>query len=72
MTVQHTAPAIPETAWWKSSHSSGGGGECVEVADHADAVHIRDSTRPHGPVLTTSPTAWQTFLDLTAPRHPGG
>ncbi|NJQ00151.1 DUF397 domain-containing protein [Streptomyces zingiberis] len=72
MTAQKPIPAVPTTAWFTSSHSTGGGGECVEVADHADAVHIRDSTRPHGPVLTTSPTAWQTFLDLTAPHRPGG
>lgn len=25
-------PSVPETAWFKSSYSSGEGGECVEVA----------------------------------------
>ncbi|MFI6124897.1 DUF397 domain-containing protein [Streptomyces sp. NPDC051064] len=26
------APSLPEPAWFKSSYSSGEGGECVEVA----------------------------------------
>ena len=36
--------------WRKSSHSSGQGGECVELA-YSGAV--RDSKNPTGPVLTT-------------------
>ena len=37
--------------WRKSSHSGGNGGECVEVADIADAIGIRDSKDPDGPRL---------------------
>ncbi|MFB4308032.1 DUF397 domain-containing protein [Actinomadura sp. GTD37] len=37
--------------WRKSSHSGGNGGECVEVADNAGAIGIRDSKDPHGPKL---------------------
>lgn len=32
MTVQLTGPTAPELAWFKSSYSTGNGGECVEVA----------------------------------------
>ncbi|MEV8055525.1 DUF397 domain-containing protein [Streptomyces antimycoticus] len=32
MSVEETAGGIGELAWFKSSYSSGAGGECVEVA----------------------------------------
>ncbi|MDW6063012.1 DUF397 domain-containing protein [Streptomyces sp. FXJ1.4098] len=45
----------------KSSYSSGGG-ECVEVATNVpDAVAIRDSKIPDGPILRIPPTAWTAF-----------
>lgn len=48
--------------WRKSSHSSSAGGNCVEVArDLPEAVAVRDSKDPQGPVLTFSPAAWQSF-----------
>lgn len=37
--------------WRKSSHSGGNGGECVEVADIAAAIGVRDSKDPDGPKL---------------------
>jgi hypothetical protein len=66
MTVQPIAQDIPETAWFKSSYSGGGGGECVEVATGTRAVHIRDSKDPGGLVLTVSPDAWANFIGLAA------
>ncbi|RPK44771.1 hypothetical protein EES39_16685 [Streptomyces sp. ADI92-24] len=39
-----------EPAWFKSSYSGSGGDNCVEVALHTGAVHVRDSKdtgRPH-------------------------
>lgn len=47
-----------ELVWRKSSHSGDEGGNCLEVARGPAAVHVRDSTRPHGPVLTVSGPAW--------------
>lgn len=49
-------------SWRKSTYSSGNGGECVEVADHAKGVLVRD-TKDHGrgPVLRFSPDAWRRF-----------
>ncbi|MBV7671190.1 DUF397 domain-containing protein [Streptomyces halstedii] len=48
--------------WFKSSYSSDQGGDCVEVAAHPAAVHIRDSKASDGPVLTVRPAAWTAFL----------
>jgi hypothetical protein len=58
MSNQTTGPSVPESAWFKSSYSSGEGGECVEVADAAGTVHIRDSKVRSGPVVTVTPEAW--------------
>ncbi|WP_329526659.1 DUF397 domain-containing protein [Streptomyces sp. NBC_01462] len=66
MSVQHTESAVPVSAWFTSSYSSGGGGECVEVAAAVDGMHIRDSKVRSGPVLTVTPDAWAGFVGLAA------
>ena len=48
--------------WRKSTYSSNGGGECVEVGS-ADRVLVRDTKDRSGPVLRFSPTAWRRFAD---------
>ncbi|MFI5797179.1 DUF397 domain-containing protein [Streptomyces sp. NPDC051677] len=48
--------------WFKSSYSGSQGGDCVEVASHASAVHVRDSKTPDGPILTVAADAWSDFL----------
>ena len=50
-----------ELAWRKSSCSNGGG-ECVELALAAEAVAVRDSKNPEGPVLTFPAASLATFL----------
>ncbi|MEU8971572.1 DUF397 domain-containing protein [Streptomyces monashensis] len=52
--------------WFKSSYSSGEGGECVEVATSPTAIHVRDSKQnpATAPTLIVPPAAWQAFLDL--------
>ncbi|MFE9975793.1 DUF397 domain-containing protein [Streptomyces hirsutus] len=54
-----------ELAWFTSSYSSGAGGECVEVAVDAAAVHVRDSKRvaQGGPVLKVSSRVWSALLN---------
>ena len=48
--------------WRKASYSSNGGATCVEVANHADRVLVRDTKdHGHGPVLRFSPDAWRRF-----------
>jgi len=52
---------LTHAAWHKSGRS-GGGGECVEVAQLSDGDHaIRDSKNPTGPALRCAPTAWAIF-----------
>lgn len=48
--------------WRKSSYTSGEGGDCVEISACPHTIHIRDSKRPTGPMLTLSPTTWSAFL----------
>ncbi|ROQ66994.1 uncharacterized protein DUF397 [Streptomyces sp. 840.1] len=50
-----------ERTWFKSSYSGSEGGQCVEVAAHPAAVHVRDSKNPDGPALALPPTAWSAF-----------
>lgn len=55
---------VPESAWFKSSYSSGAGGECVEVATRPDRVHIRDSKDTSRVTLAVQPTAWTAFVEF--------
>ncbi|WP_326589025.1 DUF397 domain-containing protein [Streptomyces sp. NBC_01294] len=49
--------------WRKSSYSNGDGGNCVEVADGlVGVVPVRDSKRPHGPVVIVAAGAWVPFV----------
>ncbi|MDN5385608.1 DUF397 domain-containing protein [Streptomyces sp. LB8] len=56
--------AVAPLRWFKSSYSSEEGGECVEVAVDAVAVHVRDSkcVAQGGPVLTVGSAAWAALL----------
>ncbi|MFD3992683.1 DUF397 domain-containing protein [Streptomyces sp. NPDC058548] len=51
-----------DLAWFKSSYSSGGDGDCVEVATCPSTVHVRDSKNPDGPQFAVAPAAWTGFL----------
>jgi Domain of unknown function (DUF397) len=53
---------LSATTWRKSTRSSGGGSNCVEVARLPSHVAIRDSKNPQGPALIITPAA---FRDLT-------
>ncbi|GED84002.1 DUF397 domain-containing protein [Streptomyces sp. NPDC001212] len=55
-----------ELAWFKSSYSSSGDGDCVEVAACPAAIHVRDSKNTAGAQLTLSPTAWSEFTGFAA------
>ncbi|MGW5023119.1 DUF397 domain-containing protein [Streptomyces cacaoi] len=48
--------------WWKSSHSGGEQGQCVEIAQTTSAIHVRDSKDPAGPALLCAPEAFQVFV----------
>ncbi|MDG5804046.1 DUF397 domain-containing protein [Streptomyces ossamyceticus] len=52
----------PELAWFKSSYSTGDGGECVEVAVRPHVVHVRDSKDIARPGLAVDAAAWDAFV----------
>lgn len=66
MNAQQLIKPIPESAWSKSSYSTGSGGECVEVAAIPGAVHVRDSKDITRAALAVEPTAWAAFIEFAA------
>ncbi|AEV81962.1 hypothetical protein ACWT_0947 [Actinoplanes sp. SE50] len=50
------------TITWRKSSRSGAAGHCVEVANTAAAVLVRDSKDATGPVLTFDAQDWTGFL----------
>ncbi|MBP0457972.1 DUF397 domain-containing protein [Streptomyces montanisoli] len=66
MSAQRTEPPTGDAAWFKSSYSTGNGGECVEVAAVANAVLVRDSKQSGGPVLGLGRQAWAAFVEQAA------
>ncbi|MEU7013248.1 DUF397 domain-containing protein [Streptomyces sp. NPDC046385] len=54
---------LSAATWRKSSYSNTSGGNCVEVRDDVPhLVPVRDSKRPHGPVLVVPAAAWAPFV----------
>jgi len=47
--------------WRKASYSGSGGGQCVEVADVASVVMVRDTTDRDGGTLAFTADAWRAF-----------
>lgn len=47
--------------WRKSSYSGSNGGNCIEISAAPGTVAVRDSTDPHGPVLTFDSQDWRRF-----------
>ncbi len=62
-------PDLSRAQWHKSSRSGGGGGNCVEIAVNLpEAVAVRDSKDPEGPVLLVSTAAYRAFTAQLAGR----
>ncbi|WP_344339958.1 DUF397 domain-containing protein [Kitasatospora putterlickiae] len=53
-----------DLVWFKSSHSGGEGGNCVQVAETTESVLVRDSKDKSGPQLAFSAAAWQSFVEF--------
>ncbi|MDA3649326.1 DUF397 domain-containing protein [Saccharopolyspora indica] len=51
-----------DTSWFKSTRSTSGGDNCVEVRLLDDAVRVRDSKAPDDGVLAFDSAAWNAFL----------
>jgi hypothetical protein len=50
-------------ATWRKSVKTQNNGACVEVARVGDAIGVRDSKNPDGPVLVFTITEFEAFLD---------
>jgi hypothetical protein len=50
------------TAWLKARRSGESGNDCVELRRDGDAVQIRDSKQPHGPLLAVPPAQFAAWL----------
>ena len=46
--------------WRKSSRCDGGA--CTEIAVQDDAILVRSSSEPDGPILAFSPAAWRDLI----------
>lgn len=57
----HPAPEAGAGPWRTSSYS-GGGNNCVEVAQVNGLTAIRDSKNPRGGQLSFGPAAWRAFI----------
>jgi hypothetical protein len=53
---------ISHARWRKSSHSGSHAGECVEVAKVDQAIAMRDSKDPHGPILFLAAEQWHALF----------
>ncbi|MFD7546184.1 DUF397 domain-containing protein [Streptomyces sp. NPDC059578] len=47
--------------WRKSSYSGGDQGQCLEIAETASAVHVRDSKNPESVALTFTTAQFTAF-----------
>lgn len=66
MKAQQRIKPVPDSAWFKSSYSTGSGGECIEVAVRPATVHVRDSKDTTRAALAVEPTAWAAFIEFAA------
>lgn len=53
---------LENARWRKSSRSSGGSNNCVEVAVATEAVGVRDTKDRKAGHLAVTPNAWSVFL----------
>ncbi|MFG2021125.1 DUF397 domain-containing protein [Actinomadura geliboluensis] len=60
---------LTNTKWRKSSYSGSNAAECVELADVAGAVAVRDSKDPDGPVLLLTRAALRTAVQSALNTH---
>ncbi|THA26991.1 DUF397 domain-containing protein [Streptomyces sp. RKND-216] len=66
MNGESPVQAVPQSAWFKSSYSSGAGGECIEVAGRPGRVYVRDSKDATGPMLSLAHAGWAAFVEFAA------
>ncbi|MEV0847189.1 DUF397 domain-containing protein [Streptomyces sp. NPDC049954] len=62
MNTEESAGTVPESAWCKSTYSTGSGGECVEVANAVGSAHVRDPKNKAGAMLSFDAEQRATFI----------
>jgi hypothetical protein len=60
--VKDVRASLPHTGAWRKSSYSNPSGNCLEAADLAGGVALRDSRSPHGPTLVFSSAMWGAFV----------
>jgi len=60
--VNGVRASLPHPAAWRKSSYSNPSGNCVEAAELAGGVALRDSRFPDGPALRFSSATWDAFL----------
>ena len=63
---------VTDATWRTSSYTGSGGGNCVEVGNHAQdrRVLIRDTKDRRGPVLAFNPQSWRNFTAEIKAQRP--
>lgn len=61
--METSNPPSPNGLPWRRAQRCNGG-NCVEVAASGDAIIVRDSKSPHGPILTYGRSQWETFVEV--------
>jgi hypothetical protein len=62
VTYVERATDLNRANWRKSTRSGNTGGSCVEVAEVAGMVAVRDSKDPSGPAYLFGRQHWATFV----------
>jgi hypothetical protein len=60
--VNDVQATLPHTAPWRKSSYSNPSGNCVEAAEFAGGVALRDSRFPDGPALICTNATWDAFI----------
>jgi len=53
---------LPQAAAWRKSSYSNPSGNCLEAAERAGGVALRDSRFPDGPALVFTQATWAAFV----------
>jgi hypothetical protein len=60
--VNDVPASLPHAAAWRKSSYSNPSGNCLEAAELAGGVALRDSRSPDGPALAFTKATWDAFV----------